>query len=91
LFIPQHFTPPAVVSAQEKEDPPAAIATPADIPTTAVGAMRVVVVPSPTWPRPFPPQQWRPPSLTAHVWSHDASTAVTPLLIPPMSTGTMLQ
>ena len=73
--MPQQSTPPDVSSAQKLASPcsVAKLATPLNVPvpptpTTATGVELFVVVPSPSPPYVFCPQQSTPPDLrTAHV------------------------
>ena len=53
---PQHLTPPLLVSAQVCH-PPADMAVTSPVrPLTSIGVLRLVIVPSPSWPFPFHPQ-----------------------------------
>src|SRR5207244_1683517 len=73
---PQHLTPPALVSAQVWPPPAEIAATPLASPEAATGAWRWIVVPSPSWPTPLPPQHLTPPPLvSAQVCSSPAAIA----------------
>ena len=61
-FPPQHWTPPAPVSAQLWLPPPAMATTPLPRPTTSTGVVRCVVDPSPSWPPLLFPQHLTPPA-----------------------------
>src|SRR3989304_1106975 len=82
LFLPQHFTPPAVASARvwgwpagRAGDPPAAP------PRRCVGF-------PPSRPLLWPPQHFPPPAVvSAQVWELPAVMAATPLARPATSTG----
>src|SRR4051794_367400 len=79
---PQHFTAPAVVSAQTTFDWPAAAsvaipvnATPVVESSTAVGMWRAIVVPSPITPSLFVPQHFTVPVvITAQASSFPTAT-----------------
>src|SRR4051794_17527405 len=87
-FAPQQRTPPAVVGAEGGSGPagsaqvcsgPAVIALTSVRTSAAGGLSRFVVVPSPSWPRPFSPQQRTPPVfMSAQVWYAPAAIAFTP-------------
>src|SRR5581483_3979247 len=65
-LMPQHLTPPAVVSAQVNSLPAMIWVTPLDRPTTSTGVVRgVALVPSPSWPVRFSPQHLTPPALVS--------------------------
>src|SRR5689334_22940591 len=69
VFLPQHCTPPAVVTAQVCHDPALICATPLFSPTTSTGAARAVVLPSPSCPSEFPSQHLTPPfCIKTQVW-----------------------
>jgi hypothetical protein len=70
VLLPQHFTPPPLVSAQVWP-PPAAIAlTPLARPTTSTGMRLFALEPFPSWPNLFEPQHFTPPPLViAQVWA----------------------
>src|SRR5438128_11384755 len=57
-LLPQHLTPPSVVSAQTWPLPAAISATPPCKPITSTGERRVVVVPSPSCPASLEPQHF---------------------------------
>ena len=90
-FQPQHQTSPDAVTAQ-------VCASPAATPTTDVSAVPLAsatvtgteaasVVPTPSWPFTFQPQQrTMPAASSAHVWSLPALSAVTPLASPTTAT-----
>ncbi len=56
-LLPQHLTAPPDVSAHAWPWPVAMVATPLARPTTVTGVKRSVVVPSPSCPKSFEPQQ----------------------------------
>ncbi len=97
-FAPQHLRPPAE-TAQVWPFPPEAAATPlrrlpphgtdAPVAHTSTGVVRVMFIPSPSWPLPPRPQHSRPPDLMAQVWfaKVEAAIALTPLVRPTTSTG----
>jgi hypothetical protein len=69
-----------VVRAQVWPQPAARAVTPLPRPLTGVGVRRSVVVPSPSWPYQFPPQQRAAPAVVrAQVWGPPAARAATPL------------
>src|SRR5258706_428120 len=51
LFLPQHFTPPDLVSAQLCSSPTEIAAMPDESPTTSAGVMWMAFVPSPSSPK----------------------------------------
>ena len=61
MFSPQHFAASPVVRAQVCRAPAVMADTPEVSPLTHAGARRIVVVPSPTWPRALSPQHSTPP------------------------------
>ncbi len=70
LLLPQHLTPPTLVSAQVWFVPAAIAITPLVSPMTSVGTDLSVVVPSPSMPPLLSPQHLTPPPLvSAHVWA----------------------
>jgi hypothetical protein len=76
-LLPQHFTPPALVSAQVWPPPAVIAVTPLARPVTSTGVLLSVVVPLPSWPAPLAPQHLTPPPLvSAHVWLEPAEIAV---------------
>jgi hypothetical protein len=76
------------VTAQVTRPPAAMDETPVARPTTAVGVVRELVVPSPSCPESFLPQHVTPPVVVnAQEWASPATTAVTPLPNPATSTG----
>ena len=78
---PQHFTPPAAVSAQVWLLPAVMAATPLARPDTLTGVRRSVVELSPSWPEPLSPQHFTPPAVvSAQVCSSPAAMAATPLI-----------
>jgi hypothetical protein len=90
LFLPQHWTPPAVVRAQVCQLPAAMAVTPLVRPVTSAGMARASVVPSPSWLKKLSPQHLTAPPVKAQVWKAPAAMAVTPLLRPVTSTGALL-
>jgi hypothetical protein len=77
-----------VVRAQVWPQPAARAVTPLPRPLTGVGVRRSVVVPSPSWPYQFPPQQRAAPAgVRAQVWPQPAARAATPLLRPLTGAG----
>jgi hypothetical protein len=87
-FLPQHITPPFVVSTQVWL-PPAAIAdTLNERPKTFTGVDLEVVVPSPSCPELLFPQHFTSLlEVSAHVWLPPAEIAATPLERLTTSTG----
>ncbi len=85
---PQHLTPPPTVSEQVCPPPAAMACMPLARPTTSTGVLRLVVVPSPNWPDPLPPQHLTPPPMvSAQVCPSPAAMACMPLARPTTSTG----
>jgi hypothetical protein len=67
-LLPQHFTPPALVTTHEWKLPVEMATTPLVRPITSRGTLREAVVPSPSCPEELPPQHRTPPALvSAHV------------------------
>ena len=62
LPAPQHFTPPALVSAHMCSQPALSAITPPSRPDTSTGVLRLRLLPSPTWPEPLRPQHRTAPS-----------------------------
>src|SRR5581483_787442 len=62
-LLPQHFTPPALVSAQVCTSPAPTAATPEPSPPTSTGVVLPVVVLFPSCPEPLSPQHSTPPEL----------------------------
>ena len=95
VFLPQQDTEPLSSTAQVKSSP-AAISTavlPAPRLVVCVGVFLCVVVPSPSWPYQFGPQQATEPlSNMEHVWYWPAviSTADRPELNPEVCVGLAL-
>ena len=89
LFLPQHFTPPAMVRAQVCWVPKETAVTPLVRPDTFTGVELLEVVPLPSEPTPlFDPQHLTPPpEVTAQVWPNPAATMVTSLLRPVSPLG----
>ena len=61
LLMPQHFTPPTLVSAQVCAPPAETALTPLESPVTFTGDVRSVLVPSPRRPWVLLPQHFKPP------------------------------
>ena len=90
-WAPPHLTPPFVVSAQVCSVPVLTAATPLVNPLTFTGVLRLLLVPSPNWPRAFPPQHLTPPLLgSAQGGLLLSLTAPPPLFSPITSTLTNL-
>ncbi len=90
-LLPQHFTPPAVVTAHVCAPPAEMAAAPLLKPLTFTGVLLSVVVPLPNWPSLLWPQHFTPPAVVrAQVWPPPADTAATPLVRPLTSTGVLL-
>src|SRR5512143_3498147 len=88
LFLPQHFTAPAVVSAQVWPAPATIAITPLAKPLTETGVRRLVCVPSPSCPLVFVPQHLTaPPLVSAQLWTLPTATEVTPLVRPLTCVG----
>src|SRR5204862_465808 len=88
VLLPQHLSPPAVVTAQLWKLPAATAATPLRRLGTSTGARRVVAELSPSWPSLLSPQHLTPPAVvSAQVWQRPAAIAATPLPRPGTSTG----
>src|SRR5436190_360454 len=91
VLLPQHFTPPPVVSAQVCPHPAAIAATPLARPETSTGVRRWVFVASPSWPLELSPQHLTPPpAVRAHVWvppGATSTTCTTPLARPLTAVG----
>ena len=84
-FLPQHFTPPFTINAQEVQPPAEIAATPLVNPVTSVGV--VLPEPVPFSPKKFDPQHFTPPDeVRAHVCAVPPSIA-TALVKPLTSTG----
>lgn len=87
-FWPQHLTPPAAVSAHACEKPVAIAVTGPPRPRTSTGVALATVVPSPSTPDGFCPQQTAAPvAVTAHACSPPAAIAVIPASRPEIPTG----
>ena len=68
VLRPQHCMSP-IANAAHVCDHPGVIVTNLDVLETALGASRVMVVLSPTWPNPLAPQQYMwPAGSNAQVW-----------------------
>src|SRR6187402_2208023 len=79
LLLPQHLTPPAVVSAQVWLKPAAMALTPDERPTTATGTRLKLVELLPSSALPLVPQHLTPPAeVSAQVWESSEAMAVTP-------------
>ena len=90
-FLPQHFTPPPVVTAQVWLPPAETDWTPLASPNTSTGNVLGVVELFPSWPFELLPQHFAaPPVVSAQVWFAPAEMAWTPLLSPLTSTGKLL-
>src|SRR4051794_2810416 len=86
---PQHFTPPADISAQEWLVPTTTAVTPEDNPVTFTGTNDSEVDELPSSPLSFLPQHFTPPAdVTAHACVVAAAMATTPDDSPETSTGT---
>ena len=86
-LMPQHFTAPAIVSAQVWLLAALIWTTPLPSPTTSTGVRRFVVVPSPSLPTLLLPQHLAAPVTTAQVWREPVVTSVAPLVNPETFTG----
>ena len=90
-LLPQHLTPPLVVSAQAWRLPSAIVLTPLLRPETFTGTLLSVVVPSPNAPKTpslRPQHLAAPAAVTAQVNSELVATdLIPPLVKPTTSTG----
>ena len=78
-FIPQQYASPPVVTpqvcARASNSTPALIEAKLRPPETSAGVLLSNWVPSPSWPKALPPQQYAsPPVVTPHVWPPAALT-----------------
>src|SRR5579885_1593940 len=92
-LTPQAHTVPSFFRATLNWSPAATARTPPGTlvsPLTRTGALRLIVVSSPSWPTALPPQAQTVPSpVTARLWSPPTAAFVTPLR-PVTWTGTLL-
>jgi hypothetical protein len=87
-LLPQHFAPPASKVAQACKFPTLTDFTPELRPLTAVGVLRLVVVPSPIWPSSFLPQHLSAPLVrTAQDEPDPIEIDETPDVKPDTETG----
>jgi hypothetical protein len=97
-LLPQHWTPPEVVTAQAENAPADTDLTPVASPTTCTGtelsaptAYPGIVTLSPSSPAPLEPQQSTPPvAVTAQANAFPTDMDVTPLVRLATCTGTGL-
>jgi hypothetical protein len=90
-FSPQHNTVPVEERAHVWYPPAAIAATPEPNPETPTGTELFLVVPFPSWPEVFNPQQSTPPpAVRAHEWETPVDTAATPEPSPDTLTGVEL-
>src|SRR3990170_109953 len=87
-LLPQHLTPPPLVSAQVWRLSAEIALTPLARPETSTRKRLSVIVALPSWPKRLRPQHLTPPPLvSAQVWRLPAAIAMTPVVRPATSSG----